>query len=151
MTLDEFKNSVQGQRLAPLLADGLILARMEELARAGRPAVKAIDDAVATHVGPLNNTERQHVGRWVRDVLARRGWRPIKQLEWRGGKAFSSGAVYARVAGPTTAVPSVRAETIEQRMVRVREILRAGRIDPSKPLDTVDAFLADRRRMWGEA
>ena len=149
MTLEEFKRSKSGQRLAPLLSDPATVARMEAMTREGRPAVKAIDEAVATEVGELSNVERQHVGRWVRDVLGRRGLRPVRQVEWRGGRAFSSGAVYAPVR-PVTAAARPDSSPAE-RMAKAREILSAGRRDATKPLDTVDDFIAARRTMWGEA
>ena len=150
MTLEEFKQSKSGQRLAPLLSDPATVARMEAMTREGRPAVKAIDEAVAAEVGELSNVERQHVGRWVRDVLGRRGLRPVRQVEWRGGRAFSSGAVYAPVRPVAPASPSADASTLHERITRGREALFAGRRDAAKLIGTVDDFIAERRAMWGE-
>jgi hypothetical protein len=149
MTLEEFKQSKSGQRLAPLLSDPATVARMEAMTREGRPAVKAIDEAVAAEVGELSNVERQHVGRWVRDVLGRRGLRPVRQVEWRGGRAFSSGAVYAPVP-PVVPVGAQPEGSPAERIARAREILLAGRRDGTKPLGTVDDFLGARRAMWGK-
>ena len=148
MTLDEFKQSAVGRQLQPLLSDATIVAQMEAATRLGQPAVRAIDEAVAAKVGSLSFVERQHVGRWVRDVLSRRGWRPAKQLDWRGGKVFKSGAVYARVRDDEPAAADNRFTAASRH--RIRSTLAAGRLDPFKPLDTVDDFLAERRAMWGE-
>ena len=148
MTLDEFKQSKSGVSLAVLLADGSTIARMEAFTREGKPAVRAIDDEVAARVGHLSQVERQHVGRWVRDVLGRRGLRPVKQLEWRGGKAFTSGAVYGPVAGGRPAVTELVPVPVVDRLAEARRLLAENRLDPSAPVDTVDAFIADRRRLW---
>lgn len=149
MTLSEFKNSANGNKLAPLLSDSALIARMETMTRMGHPAVKAIDTEVALAVGSLDNVEKQHVGRWVRDILSRRGLKPARQLDWRGGRVFASGSVYEPISldaktpssddRPNSAIDSARAA------------LAAGRIDTSRPLDTVKSFIADRLANWGEA
>ena len=149
MTLIEFKNSANGSKLAPLLADSALIARMETMTRLGRPAVKAIDAEVALAVGTLDNVEKQHVGRWVRDILGMRGLKPAHQLDWRGGKVFASGSVYKPITPvvsssgsddqPSSAIDSARAA------------LAAGRLDTARPLDTVERFIADRQSSWGDA
>ncbi len=148
MTLNEFKKSANGGKLAPLLTDLTLIARMEAMTRLGRPAVKAIDAEVALAVGALDNVEKQHVGRWVRDILGTRGLKPARQLDWRGGKVFTSGTVYEpidRVSDTTDLVHQPRSA-----IDRARAALAAGRIDPARPLDTVDNFIADRQANWGE-
>ncbi len=162
MTLDDFKRGWKGQKLAPLFADPAVIARMEDMTRSGAPAVKAIDSAVADAVGDLDDVERQHVGRWIKETLTRRGWRTKIQRSWRGGRVFTSGTVYAPMAAagpshPDTA-PSAPQPTWQERELvsasdRYRaaiDILRAARRPGTTPA-TVDDFLAERRRMWGEA
>ena len=92
----DFRESQRGRTLIELA--GKALAEMEALSGRGEPAVAAIDAAVADALGTLDNTERQHGGRIVRDELAPRGWRPkAVRKRLRGGRAFTSGAVYGRV------------------------------------------------------
>ncbi len=149
MTLKEFMQSANGRKLAPLFSDADVVQRMEAMTALGRPAVKAIDADVAAAVGSLDNVEKQHVGRWERDTLVRRGLKPIRQLDWRGGKVFSSGAVYGSM------VPLMLAERSENgapgAIDLARALLLAGRIDLAKPVDTVENFLADRRANWADA
>lgn len=79
---------------------GKALPDMEALSARGEPAVAAIDSAVADALGPLDNTERQHGGRIVRDQLAPLGLRPKAiRKRLRGGRAFTSGTVYGLVKG----------------------------------------------------
>lgn len=146
MTLNEFKQSDKGQRLALLFADPAVIDQMVAISGLGRPAVKAIDAIVADAVETLDNVEKQHVGRWVRDVLAQRGMKPVRQLDWRGGRMFSSGMIYAPISVPPRTEPTTAAPDV----ARARAILAAGRRDPAQPIDRVAAFLADRRLMWGD-
>ena len=127
--------------LAPLLSDPETIARMEALSRRGRPAVEAIGAKVAEFAPDLNDGGKQHVGRLVRDVLGRRGWRPVRKARVAPGNLFSWGAVFDR---PKTASPS-HLDAIG-RMERARAILRNSGID----FGTVDDFIAERRREWGE-
>lgn len=151
MTLEEFMASQKGSKLAPLLADPRVIARMKDLSKRSRPAVKAIDEDVAMAVQSLNNVEKQHVGRWVRDILSREGLKPIKQLDWRGGKVFSSGSVYGPIADARPVVSAPDQPEANDGVVRARALLAAGRLDATRPLDTVDAFLADRSSAWVDA
>lgn len=151
MTLKEFRQSETGQRLSGLLTNSATIARMTAYSRAGRPAVKAIDAEVAAQIGPLTKVERQHVGRWVRDLMAKQGLRPIKQIEWRGGQAFTSGSVYAPIATAASPAINVANDKSAARLEAARAILRAANPNAAGPADTVDSFLADRRRAWGEA
>jgi hypothetical protein len=151
MTLKEFMNSEKGSKLAPLFTDPGVIARMEAITRRGRPAVKAIDGDVALAVGSLDNVEKQHVGRWVRDILALRGLRPIRQLDWRGGKVFASGAVYGPIAAPQAILPDTPPGPASNKVEQARALLAAGRIDGLRCTDTIDDFLAERRAIWGEA
>lgn len=145
MSLESFKSSSVGAAIAPVVASPEVIARMERLSREGRPAVGALDEALAGRV-ELDDTEKQHVGRWIRDVLGERGWRPLKQKRLSGGRLFSSGSVYGRIgpaaaaadaadAGPATGGP---AERLEAARALVR---RARRRDYG-----VREFIADKRR-----
>jgi hypothetical protein len=148
VTLNEFKNSANGTKIAPLLADSKLVARMEAITLLGRPAVKAIDAEVALAVGTLDNVEKQHVGRWIRDILGSRGFRVARQLDWRGGKVFASGSVYEPIAFASRA--SGKKGEPNSAIDSARAALAAGRLDPKRPLDTVDTFITDRQGNWAE-
>lgn len=62
------------------------------------PAVKALDKAVAA-LGKkaLDNTAKQQVGRWVRELLEQEGWTPLGSGRVNG-EVFSTGAIYTPTA-----------------------------------------------------
>ena len=142
MSFAAFKTSREGARVRPLLTDAGIVAEMEALSRGGRPAVIALDRR-ADLLPRLNNTGKQHVGRWVRDILGARGWRPANRKRVAKGQMFTSGAVYERV-GPDTgpARLSPPGATAAERLERARAIIRSL----PTPLPTVDEFIAEKRR-----
>lgn len=153
MTFDDFKQGWKGQKLAPLFTDPAVIARMEAMTRNGAPALKAIDSDVADAVGSLENVERHHVGRWVKEALTRRGWRTKIQRSWRGGRVFTSGTVYVPLTPEAPPQPALQAPTpalAGDRYQAAIDILRAARRPGTTPA-TVDDFIAERRRMWGEA
>jgi hypothetical protein len=144
MSFAAFKTSEEGERVRPLLMDAEVVAEMEALSRVGRPAVIALDRR-ADLLPSLSDTGKQHVGRWVRDILGARGWRPAARRRVAKGRVFTSGAVYQRTApaGVTVAArtgPS--ASTAAERLERARAIIRNL---PTR-LPTVDEFIADKRR-----
>ncbi len=148
VTLEEFKQAKSGRQLAAILTDPETVARMKVFTREGQPAIKAIDDDVAQSIGPLSNVERQHVGRWVSEVLAGQGFRPAIQREWRGGRAFTSGTVYVPNRSAPAPAEADRSRAASERLAVVRQLLSQGRLNPEKPVGTVDGFLADRRTRW---
>lgn len=146
----EFRASTKGRIIADLITRSDSIAEMERQSNLREPAVAAIDRAIIDDVGRLDDIERQHVGRAVRDVLGARGWRPTRRKRLKAGHTFTSGAVYERTReNPARASGPLSATSVEDRFVEARQLLLASRRDPAAPMDTVDAFLADRRAMWG--
>lgn len=143
----EFRASTKGRIIADLIGRSDSIAEMERQSHLRKPAVGAIDQAIVDDVGRLDDIERQHVGRAVRDILGARGWRPAHRKRLKSGHTFASGAVYelSRKGSPGTASTISAAD----RFAEARRLLLASRRDPTAPMDTVDAFLADRRAMWG--
>jgi hypothetical protein len=139
-----FKNSKEGEHVRLLLMDAQVVAEMEALSRVGRPAVIALDRR-ADLLPSLSHTGKQHVGRWVRDILGARGWRPAARRRVAKGRMFTSGAVYER-SGPAGAPVAPRegppASTASERLERARAIIRSL----PQSLPTVDEFIADKRR-----
>lgn len=152
-----FKHSDIGRRLAEYLAQSETRAALEASIRAGEPAVAAIDPWAAHTLPPATKTEKQHAGRMVRDTLIPLGWRVDERVKYqprvRGGRYFSSGSVYRPVAVPvhTAPIAAFPPSEADDPLTRAQRILAAARLDPDKPLGTVDDFLRERRAMWGEA
>lgn len=97
MSLEAFKHSRPGMHIAPILSDPDNIAAMEDKSRAGRPAVEAVGAEIARNAGPLDNQQKQHVGRWVKQVLAARGWVPDRPgSRVAQGHLFERGTIYRR-------------------------------------------------------
>ena len=94
---EEFKASKKGQAIEAILMDHDQQVRMIALAEAGIPPVQAVGKAILAAIGDLDHPERQHVGRWVRDILGPKGWKPTRKARVAEGNLFSRGAVYALI------------------------------------------------------
>lgn len=134
--------------LAPILNDPANIEEMVALSRRGRPAVEAIGAKVAEVKPDLEDREKQHVGRLVRDILAARGLKPVRSARVRPGNLFSWGAVYGAMAGgrpprrePADAhAPLAEKPSVDDWLVSVREIVAKL----PRPLPSVDGFIAER-------
>ena len=150
LTYDDFRSGPIGQKLASHLHEPEVVRKLEAASEEGRPAVAAIDEWAGSALPALGDTERQHAGRMVRDVLAERGWRVGRpdRPRLRRPRVFKTGAVYVRRDGG--AAPDLGAAAGgTDRVARARAILAAGRLPGDREPDTVEAFLADRRASWG--
>jgi hypothetical protein len=98
-TFEEFKGSANGKLVGAILAEHDWQVEMVCLSKHGLPAAQAVGAEISDRVGELDDTEKQHVGRWIRDVLAEKGWKPvIKGARVAPGNYFSRAAIYGRVA-----------------------------------------------------
>lgn len=126
MSFADFLHSAAARRIAPLIDDPAMLTRMEELSRAGVPAIGALDQALAGSIA-LSNTEKQHVGRWVKEVLAARGWRPKIQRRLAPGQVFTSGMVYSRHSTePNRPTLTAQPDELPTELLSVRERVKAA-------------------------
>lgn len=139
MSLEAFKHSRKGERIAPILASEAELAKIEAKARAGRPAVEAIGARIASEVGSLSDQEKKLVGRWVKEVLVGRGWKPIKKGRVVAGNLFSRGTIYRKQAD---VVPS-RASAAE-RVAAARAILAQS----PYPIMSSEELIAERHQAF---
>ena len=64
-------------------------AHGSQVASLDRPAVEAVGKEIEARVGSLNDEDKQSVGRWVKEVLAPRGWRPDRKGRLAPGHFFS--------------------------------------------------------------
>ncbi len=99
-SFEEFKTTGIGKKVAAILFDHDWQVEMVCLAKHGLPPAQAVGAEIAEKVGALGDTEKQHVGRWIRDILAEKGWKPVaKGARVAPGNLFSRAALY----GQTTA------------------------------------------------
>ncbi len=147
MGLTDFARSPSGRLVEELLLDATVVARMEELSRQGRPAVGALDERLAGKT-TLANSERQWVGRRVRDVMRDRGWLTQVQRRVAGGKVLTSGTVYARgpAADDANRFANIPSDLlpVEERIRRAQELVRRSGITNF----SVDDYLEEK---WAEA
>lgn len=125
MSFVDFMLSKKGALIAPLLSSSATIARMEELSSQDVPAVAALDEALAGKL-ELSSTERQYVGRWVRDELAKRNWRVGRQKRLSGGKLFTSGTVYQRRGGGSDDIAPLPIDLLptRERVARAQAMVR---------------------------
>ena len=103
MSLDQFKASPLGVLIGRIMNSEEMIRRMEIKSASDRPAVEAIGEDIEAQVGALDDEQKKLVGRWVKEVLAPRGWRPDRKGRVAAGHFFSRGTIYRRAAPP---VPS---------------------------------------------
>ena len=98
-SFEVFKASGKGEKVGAILSEHDWQVEMVCLSKHGLPAAQAVGAEIKAKVGDLDDTEKQHVGRWIRDVLAERGWKPVtKGARVAPGNLFSRAAIYGRIA-----------------------------------------------------
>lgn len=138
MSLESFKTSAKGAKLAPLFSSGETVDRMVRKSEAGRPAVEAIGKEVAARVGSLDDQQKKLVGRWAKEVLEPRGWTPDRKGRVAPGHFFARGTIYRR-ASPAAAPLDGAA-----RMAKVRQMVKRL---PHRVLSS-DELIRERRRQF---
>ena len=140
LSYHDFRAGTKGRIIVALITHPDTIAEMTRRSRRREPAVAAIDRAIVDEVGRLDDTERQHTGRVVRDVLAPLGWHPTSRKRLRASHVFASGAVYEPRVVQSPAADDVPGDAAA-RFAKVRAAIAASGVD----LGTVDDFLLDRR------
>ena len=93
----EFKASGRGEKVGAILSEHDWQVEMVCLAKHGLPPAQAVGAEILARVGVLDDTEKQHVGRWIRDILAEKGWRVgAKGARVAQVNLFSRAALYVR-------------------------------------------------------
>jgi hypothetical protein len=138
MSLESFKESSKGAKLARLFAAEEVVEQMIRKSRAGRPAVEAIGRDIEAQVGALDDAEKKLVGRWAREVLAPRGWVPHRKGRVARGHFFSRGTIY-RPVRPAHAKGDGAARLAAAQALVVRF---------SHPAAGADALIEERRRAF---
>lgn len=97
-SFDEFKATQTGEAVGAILFDHDWQVELVCLAKHGLPPAQAVGAEIAAKVGALDDTEKQHVGRWIRDILATKGFKPVsKGARVAPGNLFSRAALYGRI------------------------------------------------------
>jgi len=99
VSLRHFKTSALGAVIGAILSSEAAIRRMESKSASDRPAVEAIGKDIEARVGSLDDEQKKQVGRWVKEVLAPRGWRPDRKGRV-AGNLFSRGTIYRRTVPP---------------------------------------------------
>ena len=137
----EFHASPEGRLIASLVEDEAMIREMISLSKRDRPAVEALDTRLAGKV-ELDNPQRQHVGRWVRDIMHDRGWRTKIQRRIPNGQIFASGTVYAAAKpAPADEGPPPHLLPAKDRIAHAQALVRAFSTNDYG----VDDFLRDKR------
>jgi hypothetical protein len=137
MSLEAFKQTAKGAKLATLFASDEAVADMIRKSEAGRPAVEAIGPDVQARVGDLDDDEKKLVGRWAKEVLVPKGWVPDRKGRVAPGHFFSRGTIYRRLRND-------RAGDGETRLGRAQAIVaRFSR----RPINS-NELVAERRRAF---
>ena len=139
MSLQAFKQTRTGALVGSILTTQDALARMEAKSREGRPAVEAVGARIAETVGNLDDEEKKLVGRWVKQVLEPRGWKPSKKGRVAPGNLFSRGTVYRR---PAQNSPAEQRKSAVERIALARAILAQS----PYPIMSSEELIAERRR-----
>ena len=94
-SFEEFRQSDKGLKVRAILADHDWQIEMVCLSKHGLPAAQAVGAEIGAKVGNLDDTEKQHVGRWIREVMAEKGWKVAsKGVRVAPGNYFSRAATY---------------------------------------------------------
>ena len=109
---------------------------METKSASDRPAVEAIGKDIEARVGPLGDEQKKLVGRWVKEVLAPRGWRPDRKGRVAAGNFFSRGTIYRRI------VPQAPSEDGAARVAAARALVRELSHSPMRSERTMPSVAA---------
>ena len=141
MSLDQFKTSPLGALIGLVLSSEEMILRMETKSASERPAVEAIGKDIEARVGSLDDEQKKLVGRWVKEVLAPRGWRPDRKGRVAAGNFFSRGTIYRR------AIPPALSEGGAARLAAARALVRKLSHPPMRS----DELVSERHRAFGGA
>ena len=97
LSFEDFKKSEVGATIGRFLLENDTQIELVCLAKHGLPPAQAVGVGIMKRVGKLDDTQKQHVGRWIRDILAEKGWKPTsKGARVAPGNLFSRASLYGR-------------------------------------------------------
>ncbi len=93
--LKAFKLGALGQKVAPILHDAENIRDMIALCRNDIPAPRAVGkQLLRVGLKPKDKEAKKLIGRWIREIMAARGWEPVRPGKIPRGNLFSTGAIY---------------------------------------------------------
>lgn len=140
MTLDEFKASKAGAVVAKVLADPVVVAEMTTQPDRRSP-IRALNGPLSRTGVKLSHPERQHIGRWMAEIMGRHGYKPRSgdtRDQFAGSGPLSSGAFYDPVE-PLASTPA-------DRLARARALLDLIGADIGSSADLIAERRAEARR-----
>lgn len=96
--LESFKQSATGKRVQKIVEDPEQVRDMEAFSKHEFPAVIAIGKELLSLRDPevRRDQTKQAIGRWVREILEKRGWAPLRPGRVAPGNLFTTGMIYTR-------------------------------------------------------
>jgi hypothetical protein len=93
--LEAFKATQLGRRVGAIIESPEKIQEMIVFSRHEMPAVQAVGKALLA-LGPEVKTDyiKKTIGRWVKEILGKRGWVPRKSGRVTPGNLFSRGMIY---------------------------------------------------------
>ena len=137
----DFKASPLGALIAPILNSGGDGPADGDQVRFGPPGGGGDRQGDRGRVGSLDDAQKKLVGRWVKEVLSPRGWRPDRKGRVEAGNIFARGTIYRR------AVPPVLSEGGAARLAAAQALVREF---PHAPMGSDDLIRERRLAFHGE-
>lgn len=95
--LPTFKISHTGLKIGIILENEENIQRMIKLSETGRPAVLAVSKELMSLGVDVTDTQvKKMIGRWIKEILSKRGWEPFRTSRVPAGNLFGHSATYAR-------------------------------------------------------
>lgn len=141
MSLTQFKHSRKGAKVGAILTSPAAIRTMERKSDLNRPAVEAVGARIAAEVGELGDDERKYVGRWVKELLAPRGFVPDRKGRVAEGNLFARGTIYRRIGQMKHASPR---RSGAERLAAARAILATM----PHPIMSSEELIAERHKAF---
>jgi hypothetical protein len=95
--LEAFKETQLGQRVGAIIESPEAVTDMISFSRHGIPAPQAVGKALLV-LGPEVEEDftKITIGRWIKEILGRHGWVPLKTGRVSPGNLFSRGMIYKK-------------------------------------------------------
>lgn len=96
--LEAFKQSKLGQEIEKIITERDNVLVMTAFGDHNIPAVQAVGKHILALDMPVTDDDKKKIGRWVREVMEKEGWTPVRKGRVAAGNLFSTGAIYERKA-----------------------------------------------------
>jgi hypothetical protein len=98
--LTEFRASKMGRKVGAVLTDPENVRDMIALCRNDIAAVRGVGrQLLKLGLRPADEQAKKLIGRWVKEIMATKGWEPMRSGKIPRGHLFSTGTIYRPKAG----------------------------------------------------